>query len=298
VSSTRLSFTIITYNRCDDLVDAVDSVLKQGFDDYEIVIVSNSTDDTEATFTGGNDYDRDEIRYFQFEGRMGVPRARNIAHEKARGDIYVTIDDDAELAHRNCAQCISDIFQENPDLGILAFKIRNAYTGEIESFPHRDSRRAVEEPFDTTYYVGCGHAIRADAIDDTGGYPDEFHYGSEELDLSFRILDSDYRIRYDPSVEVLHKESPEGRRRECFYTQKMIENRIRLAVRNVPWRYAVVYLTVWTVYTLYASRFDFSAVAWGWMAALRDMPSLLDERDVISPETVRYIRSRSGRLYY
>jgi GT2 family glycosyltransferase len=293
-----LSFTLITYNRKEDLQRAVDSILGQDYEDFEIVIVSNSTDGTEELFLGDGPYAIDEIRFFQYEGRMGVAEARNVAHRKAHGDIYVTIDDDAEFRHPDCANHIEQLFRERSDMGVLAFRVTNAYTGEVESIPHRDNAISTEKAFETTYFVGCGHAIQAEALDDAGLYPEEFVYGCEELDLAYRILDIGYEIWYDPAVEIIHKESPEARYEDRFYYQKMMENRIRLNIRNVPWRYVCIYLTVWTFYTLYLSRGDVIAVARGWWTAVQDLSALLSQRSTIDRETIERIKSQSGRLYY
>lgn len=298
MNTPTLSFCLITYNRKDELRDAIDSILAQDYDDYEIIVISNSTDGTSNLFSDGGQYDRPKINYYHYDGRMGVPQARNIAHEKATGDYLVTIDDDAEFTTDDCASHIESVFEQYDEVGVLAFKVRNAYSKKVESFPGNDKDRMKDTRFETTWYVGCGHAIRASALAKTDGYPSEFEYGSEELDLSYQLLEQGYTIIYEPSIKIIHKESPEGRNGDSYYTQKMIENRIRLSVRHVPWRFAMIYLFIWTGYTLYLSRLDIPAVIRGWISALQDLPSLLRQRTPISDQTVTRLSNLPNRLYY
>ena len=299
MTDLTLSFCLITYNRVNELTYAIDSILTQNHDDYEIVIISNSTELEERNlFAPGGRYDLPEINYYHYDDRMGVPEARNTAHKKASGDYLVTIDDDAEFANENCATNIERAFELDDDIGVLAFKVRNPYTGCVESFPGPDKEQMKDTRFETTWFVGCGHAIRASSLDDTDGYPAEFEYGSEELDLAYRLLDQGNRIVYEPAVEIIHKESPEARNPDSYYSQKMIENRIRLSIRHVPWRFTAIYLLCWTGYTLYLSRGDLIAVLRGWIAALRDLPDLLEQRSPISNQTVSQIQELPNRLYY
>ncbi len=63
----------------------------------------------------------------------------------------------------------------------------------------------------TTAFVGAGHCIRREAFDVAGGYDDTLFFSYEETDLSYRILNAGYRIKYCADLYVLHKVSPEAR---------------------------------------------------------------------------------------
>lgn len=87
--SPLVSYVIATYNRPGDLAETLESVLNQEYEPLEVV-VCNSTDETPSLFEAGARFDRDRVRYFHYPERMGVPKARNVGYEHARGDILVT----------------------------------------------------------------------------------------------------------------------------------------------------------------------------------------------------------------
>jgi len=301
MTEMSVSFVIATYNRKDDVQETLESVLKQNYSDIEIVVVCNSDDGTAELFAQGSLFDRDEIRYFHFEERMGVPKARNTGIEKATGDVIITIDDDAILENPDVTQHVADEFSQNPDLGVLAFRSENYYTGEVapKEFPDPPFNCwTPDEPFETTFFIGVGNAIRSQVFDEVGGYPNDFEYGVEELDLSLRIIDAGYRIKYDPNAAVLHKESPEGRLSDQYVIQKILENRIRTTIRNLPWRYVVVSTVIWLAHTLVRTNGDPRPALKAFRSVFHARRELMGQRDVIDGSTIKVIKKKSGPLYW
>jgi len=301
MSKKKISFVIATYNRKDDLRETLESVLEQSYSHFEVVVVCNSDDDTPELFARGGPFDCDEVRYFHSKERMGVPMARNTGVEKATGDVIITIDDDAILEHPDVTQHIVDEFSQNPDLGVIAFRSENYYTREIavKEFPDPPfNQRSPDEPFETTFFVGVGNAIRSQVFDEVGYYQDDFKYGVEELDLSLRIVDAGYRIKYDPKAVVLHKESPEGRLPDQEVIEKILENRIRTTIRNLPWRYVIVSTLVWSLHTLIRTNGDPRPVLAALKSVLCVRWELVEQRNVIDDNTIKKIKRKSGPLYW
>ncbi|UPV76852.1 glycosyltransferase (plasmid) [Halorussus limi] len=93
-----VSVVIPTYNRAELLTRAIDSVLAQTYDDFELVVVDDgSTDDTEAVVTG---YDDDRVRYLAHETNRGANPARNTGIEAAEGEYVAFLDSDDEWRPR------------------------------------------------------------------------------------------------------------------------------------------------------------------------------------------------------
>ena len=87
--SPRVSVLIPCYNAGRYVGAALDSVLAQTYQDFEIVVVDDgSTDDTAAVVCG---YER--VRYI-YNAHSGIPVTRNLAVAKARGELIAFLDAD------------------------------------------------------------------------------------------------------------------------------------------------------------------------------------------------------------
>ncbi|MCK4820738.1 glycosyltransferase family 2 protein [bacterium] len=87
-------FTVVipTYNRSSMLKRAIESVLNQTFEDFEIIVVDDhSTDDTSSVARSFSD---PRIQYFMNNGTKGACGARNAGIFSAKGKWVAFLDDD------------------------------------------------------------------------------------------------------------------------------------------------------------------------------------------------------------
>ena len=89
-----ISVIIPTHNRVELLKNAVESVLGQTYDDYEIIIVNDrSTDGTEGYLNGLKDT---RITHHKITESRGGNHARNMGISMASGEFIAFLDDDDE----------------------------------------------------------------------------------------------------------------------------------------------------------------------------------------------------------
>ena len=82
--SPAVSVIIPSFNRAATLPRAIDSVLKQSFDDLELIVVDDaSTDGTEAVVQQFHD---DRVRYLRHSKNRFAAAARNTGMQAARGE--------------------------------------------------------------------------------------------------------------------------------------------------------------------------------------------------------------------
>ena len=86
-----VTVAISTFNRCEYLPDAINSVLAQSMPDFELIVVDDgSTDDTRAVVEA---FDDERIRYL-YKENAGLAAARNFAADHSRGRFTAIHDDD------------------------------------------------------------------------------------------------------------------------------------------------------------------------------------------------------------
>ena len=154
------------------------------------------------------------IHLHQLEQNVGVPGGRNIGMFLGQSRYTVGIDNDAVFESTHALKKVVDLLDNNPGVGALSFRIKNFYTGKDDelSWVYPKMLTACrEKQFLSTRFVGCGHAIRRDVFETTGGYDEKLFFYWEETDLSYRIINAGYSILYYPEIIVRHKVSPEAR---------------------------------------------------------------------------------------
>jgi len=139
-NSPCVSIVIPTYNRGYCLAEAIRSVLRQTFRDYELLVVDDgSTDDTGAVVKRFP-----EVRYFRLAENAGVSRARNFGAAKAAGRYLCFLDSDdswvpeklrqqvdAMESRRQCAVCYTDEIWIRNGARVNPGKRHRKYSGNI-----------------------------------------------------------------------------------------------------------------------------------------------------------------------
>ncbi len=109
------SIVIATYNREKLIVRAIDSVLNQDSDNWELIVVDDcSTDDTKTLikpFLVDN-----RISYFKTDKNSGVAKARNVGIIKAKGKYITFLDSDDEFKTNHLSSRFEILKDESIDL--------------------------------------------------------------------------------------------------------------------------------------------------------------------------------------
>lgn len=111
-----ISVIVPAYNQGHYLKEAIDSVLAQSYEDWEIIVVNDgSTDDTRAVAMSFSD---DRVRY-HYQSNQGLSAARNTGIALATGD-YVSFLDSDDLFLAQKLELLLTLLADRPDLGFAA----------------------------------------------------------------------------------------------------------------------------------------------------------------------------------
>ncbi len=103
------------YNAGKYLPKAIESILRQTFSDFELLIVNDgSTDDSEKTIRSFTDK---RIRYFT-QTNQGLIATLNRLIQEARGEYLARMDQD-DVAFPERLKIQADFLDKNPDVGLL-----------------------------------------------------------------------------------------------------------------------------------------------------------------------------------
>jgi GT2 family glycosyltransferase len=202
----EISVVMLTWNRKDDLAEAIDSVLVQQGVSYEIIVVDNaSTDGTRELIQSRYP----QIRYIRLPYNLGVS-GRNFGMANARGELVFLLDDDVVLPDPHLLATAYQYFQKDAALGVLFGARFNYFDGRIEDgVSTQNPDHNWSNPCYTYNFRGGAEFIRRRVLEEIGYFDPLFFREKEERDLSMRVLARGSRILYVPSLAVRHKTSPE-----------------------------------------------------------------------------------------
>ena len=110
----KVSICIPTYNTAKYLPVAIESVLRQGFSDFELVICDDGSTDNTPEICGS--YDDPRIRYIRLPGKSGQAGNFNRCLKEARGE-FVTILHADDYFLPGFLQDRAGRLSDNPELG-------------------------------------------------------------------------------------------------------------------------------------------------------------------------------------
>lgn len=184
ITEPKVSIIIPTYNRCAWIKHAIDSVLQQTYQNFELLIVDDgSTDITKGVLSEyGN-----KIKYF-YQSNKGPAAARNLGIKKSNGDYICFLDSDDRWV-KSKLQTQVDLVTKNPEIKIC-------YTDEIWIRKGiRVNQKQIHQKYSGWIYQRClplciispsSVMIYRDVFD-KAGYFDEDMIVCEDYDLWLRI---------------------------------------------------------------------------------------------------------------
>jgi len=106
-----ITVLIPAFNAASTIERALDSVLAQTYDDYEIIVVDDGSRDATSEIVAG--YDNDRIRLLRLASNQGASSAVNEGLAAARGELVAFLDADDEWLPTKLAKQV-EALSRNP----------------------------------------------------------------------------------------------------------------------------------------------------------------------------------------
>ena len=207
---TRTSILIATRNRPALLQECLESLVRCGLEDAEVLVLDQSGDDRSQAVVQALGEDR--LRY----ARLDVPgksRALNAGIAMARGERIALTDDDCVVAE-DWLQAMDRAFREagdDPRVVICGRVLAGRHAPDGEPPPS-----CVSDPHPRRYAGRLGRdvvyqnwAVRRGVFDEVGGFDERLGPGAilrnaEDNDMAYRWLRAGYQVHYHPEIVVVH----------------------------------------------------------------------------------------------
>lgn len=242
-SKLEVSIIIVTYNSEKYIAKCLDSILKNDYTNFEIIVVDNASSDTTIEIL--KNYE-DSLKIIKNKKNLGFGEGNNLGIKASTGSIILLINSDAYLENNSISELVS-IFHKDNKVMIVGPKIlypdskkiqsaggiiqKNGLTNHIgygdEDNPKYGDLKIVD------YVTGAIMAIRRKLFEETGLFdPIYFPAYYEETEKCVQAQKLDYKVIYYPNSIAYHYESTTFGTQSRAYLTMFHNNRFKFIYRN------------------------------------------------------------------
>lgn len=200
----KVSVIIPTYNRAHLIQKSIRSVLNQTYKNLELIIVDDSTDDTEIKVKEIKD---ERLIYIKNQQRMGVSKARNMAIEISTGELIAFQDSDDEWYPDKLEKQVNLLMNSSPDTAAVycGMEIIDASTNKKLDVvvPEIDFRKSFTQDGLLQTPATQTVVIKKSVLNEVG-YFDERLKAAEDTELAVRVSKNyKYAFVNEPLIKVV-----------------------------------------------------------------------------------------------
>ena len=190
------SVIIITYNHGKYLSNCIQSLLKQSYENLEIIVVDDASKDKTQKIV--ESFSSKKIKYFQLNRHQGVALSRNFGIKKALGEFVFFTDADCEPLKNWVQEGITCFLENNCDA------VEGKTIAENQNFSI--SNHFVEN-LNGGQYQTCNMAYKRNSLLKVGMFNAKYSLAYEDIDLALRIK-KENKIIFCKDMIVFHKLVP------------------------------------------------------------------------------------------
>jgi len=206
-----ISIVIPVYNGADFLRKAIESALAQTYDNYEVIVVNDGSNDEGRTEQIAQSYGS-KIRYFKKENG-GVATALNLALREMRGEYFSWLSHD-DFYYPQKLERQMDALEKCGDMTRILISDYDRYDNERKNFSHFHMESMYPRPVieNSVFSIlqglvgGCSMLIHKSHFDRVGGF-DEKLRTTQDYDLWFRMFRGQ-RLLYLPECVMAVRGHP------------------------------------------------------------------------------------------
>ncbi|OHB20558.1 MAG: hypothetical protein A3J67_00250 [Parcubacteria group bacterium RIFCSPHIGHO2_02_FULL_48_10b] len=182
MKNPRVSIVLATYNRAHFLGAAIQSVQKQTFQDWELIVSDDASTDNTLEIVKEIQENEPRIRYRKNEKNLGISRNYNAAIRAARGEYIAMIDDDDPWVGSEKLSRQVSFFEENGDyVGVGGGMIVVDRSGKelFRYFKPETDGQIRKSMFFSNPMANSATLFRKNAALQAGLYDEEIEHGAD-----------------------------------------------------------------------------------------------------------------------
>ena len=235
-----VSVVILNYNGLKLLPECLDSVMKQTYKDFEVILVNNGSSDDSHNFVKKN---YPSVNLIEIKNNCGFAGGMNHGFRAAKGKFVVMLNNDTKLDKNFIKEII--VPTKDPSVGMVSPKVIYYYEKTIDTVGLQVTKSGLakdtkSEKDKDKAIVASGAAVlyRKSMLDDikmNNQYFDEdFFAYCEDLDLGLRAVLRGWKFAYAPKSEVLHIHSATISKEPTYFRLLGHRNNLWAVIKDFP----------------------------------------------------------------
>jgi len=228
MSTPLVSVIVLNYNGENYLKNCFESLGSQTYENYEVIMVDNASEDDSIEYVKGN---FPWVKVIRNEKNLGFAAGNNWGIREARGDIIALLNNDT-IADSEWLEESVRTFEQSENIGITQ--------GKIYSYDEPSKHVSYSYKFFPSYKMpwvtvsnvknessakevdvvsGAAMVFKREILDKIGFLDEGYFFYFEDLDFCLRAKKAGYGIVYNPRAVILHKGNgtPDRRRTELVF---------------------------------------------------------------------------------
>lgn len=259
----RVSIITVNFNSTAVTVDFLKSVLQYPYENMEVIVVDNASNEDP---TGILQQTMPDVKIIRSNKNLGFAGGNNLGVNQATGSFLLFINNDTEITEGAIAKMVQ-VLQTHPDAGAVSPKfhyyfhpgvIEYAGYNPMNFFTARVTMQGNKQVdtgqyltlTETNYAHGGGMMVPRAVIDAVGTMPDYYFLYYEELDWCEMMKRKGYKIYFEPGALIYHKESMTTGKASTLKTYYLNRNRILFIRRNASHLQRFTFIAYFTFITL------------------------------------------------
>lgn len=195
-----VSVIIPCYNHGLYLEEAIDSVLKSKYDNYEIIVIDDQSNELSTRVILDN-LDKPQTRVLRNKNK-GVASARNMGVQNAEGKYILPLDADDKISDQYISDAV-EVLESNPKVGIVYAKARlfGKEVGEWKLPPFSIERMLASN------IIFCSAFFRKEDWERVNGFKCDIPYGKEDWEFWLCLLELEREVYCLPQTHFYYRKS-------------------------------------------------------------------------------------------
>jgi GT2 family glycosyltransferase len=241
----KVSVIIPNWNGRHLLKDCLESLGKQTFKDFEIILIDNGSTD------GSQEYIKENypaIKLTELPTNIGFAPAINLGVKICCGEYMVLLNNDTKI-DKDCLKYLAKAADQNSNVGMVAAKmlsfddpnVIDSAGDYIDAVGHADNigrGQPDSDKYNKSGYVflvtGGGSLIKREVFERVGFFDQDYFAYMEDVDFCFRAQLAGFKGWYEPKAVVLHRHAATSKKDPAFKEYLQYRNMTQTVIKDFP----------------------------------------------------------------